>query len=160
MPVRRLEFPDKKHVSIIFPDIGRDTVRFIFSFNGGLKVLAWMKIGYDGSLYLNSRLPESKIVHKANAVADGKGGFRNLSAPEDISLDTISKDNRKSSCHSSGKVKSYGAFEESAKLADLTKPTLIRQDQYTKPHRFMSIEQNELRPQASLCQGSAINHLI
>lgn len=102
-----------------------------------------MNIGFDGSLYLNARLPDSKVLHKMTATADGKGGMLNQIAHPDIDLNQVASP--KVSHHSSGTVKSYGEFDSSTKLAGITHATLIRRDQYTKPDRFKTVKLSELR---------------
>lgn len=148
MGVQKLVLENQHFVALIFPDIKRDRVRFLFAHNTQLKAVAWMKIGSDGSLYLHDRpspTQQPKTLYKSKGIADGNGSFSEMNVPYSKEWTSIEKDVQKISYHSSGLVKGYGDFNQSINLRSITERTLIQANQYTKPERYEVIEEYALR---------------
>lgn len=148
MSTRKLILEDQHFAALIFPDIRRNRVRFLFSHNTQFKAVVWMMIGSDGSLYLHDRpLPtqQPKIFYKSKGIADGSGGFSEINVPHAKKWGSLKEDERKISYHSSGWVKGYGGFDQSVNLRDITERTLIQANQYTKPERYETIQKESLR---------------
>jgi hypothetical protein len=143
--MQRIIAADKHFTALVFPDIKRDKVRFLFSYNNNLKAVAYMVIGNDGSLYLNPRLPTSEKFYKNKGIADGLGGFSTIGEDEIKDSSDIKKSEQKVSYHSSGRVKGFGDFEQSINLRTITERTLIQANQFTKPERYKTIEEPNLR---------------
>lgn len=107
-----------------------------------------MMIGRDGSLYLHDRpspTQQSKKLYTSGGVADGDGSFSAITVPYVKKWTSIKKDEQKISYHSSGKVKAYGGFYQSINLRKIKERTLIQSNQYTKPERYETIEEDRLK---------------
>lgn len=147
MGVQKLILKDQHFVALIFPDIKRDRVRFLFAHNTQLKAVAWMMIGSDGSLYLNDRvLPvrQPKTLYKSMGIADGNGSFSEMNVPYSKKWTDLKENERKISYHSSGWVKGYGGFNQSVNLTNIAERTLIQANQYTRPERYEMINEDSL----------------
>jgi len=148
MGVQKLTLEDQHFAALIFPDIKRDRVRFLFVHNTQLKAVAWMMIGSDGSLYLHDRpssTQQPKTLYKSKGIADGHGSFSTMNVPYSKKWTDLKENERKISYHSSGWVKGYGDFNQSINLKSITGRTLIQANQYTRPERYDMIEEDALR---------------
>jgi hypothetical protein len=129
-----LRVPERRFVAVIFPDPGRRRLRLVFQYRDSFRVLTWMQVGADGSLYLNPRLrPEKAVIH-GSGVADGRGGLSDLSVRE-TPLSEIDGRNSKVSVHASGVVTGPAHRSQSVSLRNVRQSTLFRQDVYEgSPH--------------------------
>lgn len=144
MPIQLVSNPERGFVALILPDPGRRKLRFLFSHDGGLRALAWMNVGADGSLYLNHRIDAPNAASDGEGVADGKGGFAEVEWRE-LSLTEDEMRKRKLSQHASGVVKSGDKRSWSVNVRDVAESTLVRQDEYAHPSRFEAIPAAALR---------------
>lgn len=148
MGVQKLILKDQHFAALIFPDIKRNRVRFLFAHNAQLRAVVWMMVGSDGSLYLNDRplsFQQPKTLYKSKGVADGNGSFSEMNVPHSTKWTDIKENERKISYHSSGWVKGYGDFNQSINLRNITERTLIQANQYTRPERYGVIKEDKLR---------------
>jgi hypothetical protein len=136
MGIQKLILKDQHFAALIFPDIKRDRIRFLFAHNTQLKAVAWMMIA-------STQLP--KTLYKSKGIADGNGSFSEMNVPYSKKWTDLKENERKISYHSSGWVKGYGNFNQSINLRNITKRELIKANQYTPPERYETIGENELK---------------
>jgi hypothetical protein len=144
LPFAYVEDATNNFVALVLPDdVGRRRLRFLFRYQGGLRAMAWMTVGSDGSLYLNPRL-HSNSVFLGSAVADGDGGFNELEL-EEIDLRDLDDPNPHLSHHASGVVKGADRRSSGVSPRSVTENTVFRQDDYAHPSRFAVIAEHALR---------------
>ena len=81
-PIQPLIDSKRRAAVLILPDPGRRTLRFLFRYMAEFRAICWMKVGSDGSLYLNPRTGGERILAHADGIADGLGGFTQLTCAE------------------------------------------------------------------------------
>jgi hypothetical protein len=129
---------------LVFPeDPGRRKLRFLFGHENGFRVVAWLRVGADGSLYFNHRIVDGAQAMSGKRIADGLGGFTDL---EVIQRALEAGEDPKLSHHASGIV-TRGPRERSrsVSLRGLSTPTLIRQEEFAPPGRFALIGKERIR---------------
>ena len=145
MTAQFLEFPDRQAVALVLPDPGRRTLRMLFRYGDDFRVMCWVKIGADGSLYLNHTVEMSEKLTHVKAIADGKGGWTTAGDVRDVNLSEIDEPNPKISQHASGVVRRATMRSTSVSFRNLTHLTLIRQDDYMHPSRYRIVPPGALR---------------
>ena len=68
-------------MAVVFSD-PPGKLRMLFDYDGKLRVICWLEIGNDGSLYLNPRQDGTDPPLHAQGVADGIGGFATVESVE------------------------------------------------------------------------------
>ncbi len=152
MPIQVLSIPERGFVALILPDPGRRTLRFLFSYQGELRALCWMNIGADGSLYLNHRFRGATSIFDGAGVADGTGGFSDVSWQE-IPVADLDDPTPKISQHASGRTKRAEHRNWSVNVRNVDESVLVRQDEYAHPSRFQVIAPDALRSMDLIVPG-------
>jgi hypothetical protein len=140
------EIPERQAVTLVLPDPGRRKLRMIFRHSDILRVMCWLSIGGDGSLYFDHSLEESKRITQVEAIADGAGGWSEAGKVRELLLSDIDEKSPKLSQHASGVVRRADHRSRSLSFRDLgTSPVLIRQDEYRHPSHYRTVESGKLR---------------
>lgn len=146
LPFQYVEVAAHGFVSLVLTeDVGRQQLRFLFSYRGELRAMSWMTVGSDGSLYLNPRLRAKRSPYSGSAVADGAGGFTDVDLRE-VAVAAVDDLNPKLSHHASGVVNRTDHRSRGVSPRSVTENTLFRQDDYAHPSRFNAIPVDKLRP--------------
>lgn len=142
VPIQLLSIPERHLATLILPDPERRALRFLFRYRNDFRVLVWMQIGADGSLYLNPRRKAEGPAYHAEGVTDDKGGIADLFWVE---LEAADIQNPKVSHHASGLVKAGSSRSMSVSPCDVSEPTLFRMQDYAHPTRYDVMPEEQMR---------------
>lgn len=150
MSILLTRVPERRFVALILPDPGLRTLRFLFRYDGHFRAMCWMKVGKDGSLYLNPRTGGMKPILHGEGISDGVGGWTQRKWREP---DGSYVQNRKVSYHASGHVKGGTKMSRSVSVRHVERSTLIRQDDYAHPSRFAVIKPETMKTNDIIIPG-------
>jgi hypothetical protein len=142
MPIELLTMRDRRLAVLLLPDPERRVLHFLFRYGDGVRAMAWMQIGADGSLYLNPRRKPAGPGYHAEGVNDGKGGIADITWVE---MESAEIENPKVSHHASGVVKTGSHRSMSVNVREVEEATLFRMQDYSHPSRFDVIPENDMR---------------
>jgi hypothetical protein len=118
----------------------------IFRHGDTLRVMCWLTIGGDGSLYFDHSLKETERLTQVDAIADGAGGWSEASEMRELLCRDVDEKNPKLSQHASGVVRRADHRSRSISFRDLgTSPVILRQDDYRHPSDYRTVEDGKLR---------------
>jgi hypothetical protein len=124
-------------ILVLPDDPKRHRMRFLFAYEESFRIVAWLMVGSEGSVYFNHRIRSPRRLFSATGISDGAGGYAELSKIAE--REPSQREDPKVSFHASGIVTRGNDRNRSVSLRTIREPTLIRQDEFAHPSRFDSV---------------------
>jgi hypothetical protein len=131
---------------VLAEDARTRRLRFLAEYDGALRVMAWMTVGRDASLYFNQRVrTTSNKILIGEGIADGDGGYAGELELQEREYDPERELRPKMSYHASGIVTHADRRTASISLRGINELTLIRHEMFANADRYDIVDPARMR---------------